>query len=156
MARALMSTDVLAACLGGQRSRSLARLPLSELAISALSLEWIIADAERAATLEPWERRAWRANAAAFARAIHTAGGEILGISNETISAWGRTTILDLVHVQVTATGGVAAEVFLHMPTEERLVVATASASGLVYLTFRRDWNEKLEESLGLSVEMVA
>jgi hypothetical protein len=97
---------------------------------------------------DPGLRAKWRGNVIRFREQLSASGGDIPGLSLQAIERWGRAQLLELRH----RAGGNA----IHdMPTEERLVVATAVASGYIYLTHRRDWNPALTAELGLSVEEI-
>jgi hypothetical protein len=119
---------------------------LRELAVSGISFEWMLIDAERIG--DPVVRAKWRANIVRFREQISLSGGDIPGISLQAIERWGRVQLLPLSHRMTDGTS-------YDMPTEERLVVATAVASGYIYLTEPRDWNSILVAELAVSLETV-
>ena len=142
MAKYLLSTDLLIQHLGeGAASTALASRKMRDLAVCALSFEWIIAEAEK--KLEPQDRVKWRTNVTRFRETLLRNGGEVLAISEQALEQWGRLTILTLVHKGV------------QMSTEERLVAATAAASGYIYLTQARDWNKAIEAGLEVAIEEI-
>jgi hypothetical protein len=118
---------------------------LSELAVSAVSLEWILVDVETSDELSPGERSKWRTNVTNFRKLLVQSGGSVTAVSEQTLEEWRKAMLLDLTHDH-----GEGPE---EMSSEERLVVATASELGLIYLTPRRDWNEALRDEYGLAIQ---
>jgi len=106
----------------------------------------MLIDAERLS--DPVTRAKWRGNITRFREQLSSSGGDVPGLSLQAIERWGRAQLLDLQHRRRNDT-------VYAMPTEERLVVATAAASGYIYLSEFRDWIPTLIAELGLSVETV-
>ncbi len=148
MAKWLLSTEVVVAVLGeGNTTRILGSRPLREVAVSAVSFEWISADLELAA-IRPSQRQQLRTNVTRFRELVRASGGQIPAISTRALERWGRLLVLSLEHSRSAGSKEL-------MPVEERLVVATAASEGLVYTTFRRGWNTTLETDLGISLELL-
>lgn len=147
MAKYLLSTDLLLQYLQeAGASTSLSSRKLKDLAVSALSLEWIVADSERM-QITPNDRRKWRTNVTRFREILLRSGGEVLALSEQAIEQWGKVELLTLTHRETQDSEPHS------MSTEERLVVATAAAGGYIYLTHMRDWNATIEVELGITVE---
>ncbi len=147
MARWLLSADVLISHLkSGARGTALADRRLKDLAVSALTFEQVLADLERA-SLSPEARVKWRTNITSFREQLLAQGGAVPAISKETIEKWGRLQVLDLKHQDPEGS--------MEMSTEERFVVATAAALGLIYVTQPRDWNGKLQDELQIAIEIL-
>lgn len=142
--RYLSATDFLLEHLAGGGA-ALSRHLLSDLAVSAVTLEWILADVELDETLSSIDRNRWRTNLANFRKALTQAGGSVPSVSEKALESWGKARLLDLRHDY-----GDGPE---EMPSEERLVIATAAELGLIYLTPPRDWNETLRNNFGLAIE---
>jgi hypothetical protein len=120
-------------------------VPLSELAVSGVTFETILASVELDETISPADRGKWRTNLANFRKLLTQSGGEVPGVSTETLERWGKVLLLDLTHDY-----GDGPE---EMSVEERLVIATAADLGLIYLTPVRDWNDALRDDFGLALE---
>ena len=148
MARWLLSTDVVVEFLG-RGNDLLESVPLNEVAVSALSFAYILAEIEIDKDLQPIERSRLRANVTRFRDLLRTSGGDIPIIGPEAIDAWGRVHLLELFHAN--AETGEKEE----MATEDRLVVGIALALGYVYVAFERDWNAVLERELQLPIKIV-
>ena len=142
--RYLAATELLSAHLSGI-DRPTASVPLAELAISAVSLEWILADAELDEEISAPERNNWRTNVTNFRKLLIQSGGMVTAVSEDCLEQWGKAILLKLEH---QFDGEPEA-----MSSEERLVVATAKELGLIYLTPARDWNETLRSDFGLAIE---
>ena len=149
MARYLVSTELLVDFIYGGAPDTLAGMHPRDLAVSALSFEFILAEIEGNSALTPVARRQWRSNVVQFRQRLRATGGEIINISERTLEKWGQVWNLNLSHTYSYAEGAV------EMSSEERLVVATASAEGLIYLTPQRDWNAEIENKLQLVVQVV-
>ena len=143
--RFMVATELLMEHLLG-RSASIV-YPLPDLAVSAVTLEWIQADVELDQDLQPSERSKWRTNLTNFRKTLVQSGGEVPALSENALERWGKAMLLDLTHDY-----GLGPQ---EMPSEERLVVASASELGLIYLTSPRDWNYALENEFGLAVEVI-
>lgn len=146
MARFLLSTEILVITAKGADSALrddglLGRMPLADVAVSALSLEWIAAEAEVAPSYSALLRKKLRQNLQWLRIRIEAEGGSVLYISSEVLRHWGDVFLLDL----KDDSGG-------EIPTEERLVVATALAEGLTYFCYEHDWCKVLAEKLGVSL----
>jgi hypothetical protein len=147
MARWLLSTEIVIAVLAeGDAFRLLGARPLRDIAISAVSFEWIAADLELA-SLDPATRQQLRTNIVRLRELIRASGGEIPAVSLQALERWGRLQVLDLRHHYDPDKEPT------RMPVEERLVVATAAASGFVYVTYARQWNAILLADLRLAIE---
>ena len=144
--RFMVATELLLEELVGGGA-SLSSFPLADLAVGAVTLEWILADVEMDTQLHPSERSKWRTNLTNFRKALIQAGGTVTAVSEEALERWGKAMLLDLRHGSGTASYG--------MPVEERLIIATAAELGLIYLTSRRDWNDTLQEAFGLSIQEI-
>ena len=118
---------------------------LADLAVSAVSLERILADVELDGELSASERSKWRTNLANFRKLLVQSGGQVPAVSGEALEQWGKVLLLNLQHDY-----GYGPE---EMSAEERLVVATAADLGLIYLTPHRQWNDTLREDYGLAIE---
>ena len=147
MASHLLGTRLLFDHLktGGTNSRLLQR-KLRDIAVSAVSLEWILADAEKA-QLSPHARLKWRTNVVRFRERLTSEGGGVLPLSLRALEHWGRLQLLELKSTR----SGVETE----LATEERLVIATAAANGLIYLCDPETWLEQLQHEIGLASEVV-
>lgn len=118
---------------------------LTDLAVSAVSFERILADVELDSELSAADRNKWRTNLANFRKLLVQSGGQVPALSGDTLERWGKILLLDLQHDY-----GDGPE---EMSAEERLVVATAADLGLIYLTPRRQWNDMLRDEYGVAVE---
>ena len=148
MATWLLSTETTVDVLAeGNAITFLGKAHLREFAISSVTFEWIAADLDLQ-SLQPAVRQQLRTNLSRLREQLRQQGGEIPAISTEALQYWGRLLVLNLQHRRDPNSEPES------MPTEERLIVATAAASGFVYVTPRRDWNSALTE-FGISVEEV-
>lgn len=147
MARWILSTDLVIEFL--RRGEGLiGPIKLPDLAVSALTFNYILAEVEYSA-LQPAERSRFRTSVLRFRDMLRASGGEIPTLNGEALEQWGRVHLLKLQHRNLEI-----GETF-EMPTEERLVVATAVASGYVYITQKRDWNPVLEKALNLQLKII-
>jgi hypothetical protein len=139
LARFLLSTELLLDLIHRGGSDELGAISSRDLAASALSFELILAEIDRDLSLTPVTRRQWRANTVSFRQRFRARGGRIIAISESTLEKWGHIWNLELYHTYSHAEGPV------EMSSEERLVVATALAEGLIYVSLQRDWNAEIE-----------
>jgi len=143
VAKYLLGTEALIRHLTRAPS-PVADLRMADVAVSAISCPWIMADAELDGDLDAHQRTVWRTNVSNFRSQLEAAGGDVLALSEKAIEQWGAVALLELRDGED------------EMPAEERFVVATAAANGLIYLAPARAWNRVLEERLGLAVRVVA
>jgi hypothetical protein len=148
MATWLLSTEITIDVLAeGNAINFLGKAHLRDFAISAVTFEWIAADLELQ-PLQPAIRQQLRTNLNRLREQLRQQGGEIPALSTQALQHWGRLLVLTLQHRPNPSSGPET------MPVEERLIVATAAASGFVYVTPHRDWNSALVE-FGISVEEI-
>jgi hypothetical protein len=148
MARWLLSTDVLIRHIGtGGQDFVLGAKRLRDIAVSGVSFEWILADIELRQDLAPAMRLKWRSNVTRFRDQLRSSGGDVPGLSLQALERWGRLQVLELKHQFKHAADSI------HMPTEERLVVASAAAGGYIYCSDHRQWNRTIERELHLAIE---
>jgi predicted nucleic acid-binding protein len=145
----ILSSEVVVEYLRrGGKLAALTTVPLRDIAVSALTFSWILAEAENS-HLQAIDRSRWRTTIIRFRDVLRAGGGDIPALSAEAIQAWGQIHLLHLHHTD-PATG-----IISEMPTEDRLVVAIAIASGYIYVTHHRDWNSTLEEQMKLPLQII-
>src|SRR4051812_19076236 len=93
----MVATDLLIEELLG-RGSALARYPLADLGVSAVTLEWILADVETDAHMSSGDRSKWRTNLTNFRKGLVQSGGEVPALSEGALERWGKAMLLDLTH----------------------------------------------------------
>jgi hypothetical protein len=142
MARYLVGTELLISVIAGQTELT---VPMDEIAISLLSLEWFQAELD-GENIEAHERQWLRTNTNSFRQQLVNLGGELLGISDEAIEAWGRLHRGPLADMDQDEEP---------LQTMELLVIATADAAGLIYLFSQPAWAANLEVA-GVAHELIS
>jgi hypothetical protein len=148
--RYLLGTDALIDQLQAGEKSPAATIELSDLAVSAISFEWLLADIEKNRGFNAEQRVAWRANVQNFRSQLVEQGGQVLPLSLEALEIWGRLMLLDL-HDERTVAGKKRR---IALSAEERLVIATAIERGMIYLTPQRAWNRILQDRRGLAFQV--
>ena len=149
MPKFMLSTFAFLELLSSGRTNSpVGQEPLSDLCISAVSVEWISAEIEHNPAFHPADRVTWRTNHGLLCRRLQ-AYGNVVDLGLSAIGVWGQLRLVDLSHADPS--NGSRTE----MPLEERFVVATAIATNQTYVSPPRDWNVVLQNRTGLSVTIV-
>lgn len=146
----LIGAEPLIEYLGGEDfdEGAISGRPLADIAVSAVTFEWLIADAESDPELSADARGMWRTNLNHFRKQLEQSGGECPALTHKDLSHWGKLLIADLEHKYED--GEVK-----RMPNEERLAIATALEFGYIYFTKARDWNAVLQSRFRLSLQTV-
>ncbi len=150
MLRWLLGTDLLVKYFQeGDRLPLFCGRHAHEIAVSAVSIEWLLQTTERSSQFSPIERERWRENILFFREYLFSYGGAVLDVSKEAWEVWRTLGLISMKWHPVEGTDDI------EMPVEERIVLATAVASQLTFLTTSQDWISTSGSSVPVRIEII-